>query len=314
MEARSLWEELGNQPMLADGYGSSAVMHFFLGEYPQVLEAAKAARQISEAIGNLWGQSYSRWSEGEVYAERGEYGLAIETMEACVRLGDQAGFVGASVGTRSALAMKHAELGALDKGIEICQIALERANARLRAWRGWPLAVLSHLARLQGDFPEAEAYLTEATGPGSHQSFLFIGVMVTFARAEAALVRGQSAVAVSLANEFLTKAGEHGVKAHVADMLEIRGRALGMQGEWEAASQTFTEGLEVAQAIGSRRAAWRIHAGRWRAQTELGNVEAAKRHASKAKEIIEFIADHVGSHELRSSFLGQPQVRAISQR
>jgi len=313
IEARSLWQELGNQPMLADSYGSSAVMHFFLGEFSQALEAAKAARQISEAIGNLWGQSYSRWKEGEVYAERGEYGLAIETIEACVRLGDQAGFVGASVGMRSALAMKYAELGALDKGIQICQIALDRANAKLRAWRGWPLAVMSHQARLRGDFQEAEAYLTEATTSASHLGFLFIGVVVSSAGAEAALVRGRPAAALSIAEEFLVRATKQGAKAYVPDMLEVRGRALGVQGYWQASLQALTEALELAEAIGSRRTAWRIHAGLCRAQTELGNVEAAQMHGSKAKEIIEFIADHVGSADLRASFLGLAEVRAISQ-
>jgi len=65
-------------------------------------------------------------------------------------------------------------------------------------------------------------------------------------------------------------------------------------------------------ATGSRRIAWRIHAGLRRAQTELGNVEAAQMHGSRAKEIIEFIADHVGSAELRASFLGLAEVRALT--
>jgi class 3 adenylate cyclase/tetratricopeptide (TPR) repeat protein len=313
VEAQYLWRELGNQPMLADSYASMAVMHFFLGEFDQVIEAARESRKISDAIGNTWGRSYSRWVEGEVYAERGDYALAIETMEECIRLGDQAGFSGASVGTRALLGVRYVELGAFDRAREVCQAALEHAVDNLQAWRSWPLASMSYASLRGGDVEAATVRLDEAKKYPYDTSLFFIEFIVSLAEAELAIAEERPEDALKVVEGFLDRVGGRGQEIHIPDVYELRGRAFVQQGLWEQARQALMEARARAQALGSRRLEWRTAAGLGWVETKLGHTEAAQQHYAIAGQIVEFIAEHAGSAELRRSFLDLPEVRALPQ-
>jgi class 3 adenylate cyclase/tetratricopeptide (TPR) repeat protein len=311
-EAQGLWKELENKPMLADNYGNTAVMHFSLGEFDQAIEAAREGRRISEAIGNLWGRSYSRWIEGEIQAERGDYALAIRTMDECIRFGDQAGFVGASVGTRAGLGLRYAELGALNEASDVCRIALERAVETLHAWKAWPLAVMSYVEIRRGNLEDAIARLDEAKASSSDMSLFFIGFVMARAEAELAMSGGRLEEAQAVVDAFLLRLQQRGLKVHIPDALELRARVLIQQSKWDEARQTLLENLSLAQAVGSRRIEWRIEAGLSEVEAQLGNEGAAREHAAKAKGIIDFIAEHVGSAALRQSFLELPEVRILA--
>jgi tetratricopeptide (TPR) repeat protein len=76
-EANSLWQKLGNTPMLADSLSGSCIAHVYAGDFDRAIACSGEAFQISQSIDNLWGQSYSRWTIGDAYAERGEYSRAI---------------------------------------------------------------------------------------------------------------------------------------------------------------------------------------------------------------------------------------------
>ncbi len=311
-EAQHLWRELGNQPMLADSYGSMAVMHFFRGKFDQVIEAARESRKISDVIGNTWGRSYSRWVEGEVYAERGDYALAIETMEECIRLGDQAGFTGASMGTRGLLGVRYVELGAFDRAREVSQAALEYAVENLQAWRSWPLAVMSFASLRGGDVEAATARLDEAKNYPHDTSLFFIEFIVSLTEAELAIAKEHPEDALKVVEGFLDRVGGRGQEIHIPDFYELRGRAFIQQGQWERASQALMEARARAQALGSRRLEWRTEAGLGWVETKLGHAESAQKHYAIAGQIVEFIAEHIGSAELRRSFLDLPEVRVLS--
>jgi class 3 adenylate cyclase/tetratricopeptide (TPR) repeat protein len=312
-EAQILWRELGNQPMLADNLGSTAVMHFSLGEFDQALQASSEGRRISEAIGNLWGQSYSRWIEGEIYAERGEYALAVETMEECIRLGDQAGFTGASVGSRASLGLRYAELGAFDKAIPICRIALDRAAENLPVWRAWPLAVLCYARLGVGDLAGAATYLDEAKGSSSDMNMFFIGYVVTLADAELALAEDRLDQAIEAAQSFLEASRNREQKAQLPDIFEVRARAFIRQEKWDEARRDLEEGLSLSEDLDSRKSAWRLHLDLSRLETQVGNDSSAREHLAQAKEALDFIADHISGADLKQSFLELSDVRAVMQ-
>jgi class 3 adenylate cyclase/tetratricopeptide (TPR) repeat protein len=312
-EAQALWRELGNQPMLADNLGNTAVMRFSLGEFDQALQAASEGRQISEVIGNRWGQSYSRWIEGEIYAEKGDYALGIETMRACIRLGDQAGFMAASVGTRASLALRYTELGAFDKAIPICQTAVDRAIENLPFWKAWPLAVLSYAELGAGDLASAAAHVDEANRSSSDMNMFFVGYVVTLANAELAVAEDRQDQALEAVRGYMEVAHTRGQKVQLPDLLEVRARALIKQGKLDEAKDTLEQGLSLAEALDSRRLAWRIHLTLSRVEAQLGDEAAARHHLTQAKEIVDYISEHTGAADLRQSFLELPDVRAVMQ-
>jgi hypothetical protein len=96
-------------------------------------------------------------------------------------------------------------------------------------------------------------------------------------------------------------------------MLEVRGRALIQLEKWEEARQTLEECLALAQAIGSARLEWQIRLDLSIVDRRLGDTESAQVHAARAKQIVDFIAEHAGSAELKQSFLGLARVRSATQ-
>jgi tetratricopeptide (TPR) repeat protein len=79
--------------MLADSLSGSCIAHLYAGEYDRAIALSEQAFEISYAIENLWGQSYSLWTIRDAFRKRGDYGRAIEASEECIRLGRLAGFL-----------------------------------------------------------------------------------------------------------------------------------------------------------------------------------------------------------------------------
>lgn len=91
-EARKLWRELGNLPMLADNLSSSCLVCILAGEYDRAVAFSDEAFQVSQTIDNLWGQALSRWDIGRVYWERGQSARAIAVMNESIYLTNGASF------------------------------------------------------------------------------------------------------------------------------------------------------------------------------------------------------------------------------
>ena len=127
-EAGELWRELGNLPMLADNLSTIATSHYMLGEFNKAITFAIEGLEISQSIGNLWGQAFSRLVTGLVYLELGEMDQTIKTLEDCITLGEEARFEGARIIGRSLLASAYGTLGELERGFELAQEALNIAK------------------------------------------------------------------------------------------------------------------------------------------------------------------------------------------
>jgi tetratricopeptide (TPR) repeat protein len=310
-EARQLWRELKNLPMLADSLSGSAIIYATRGEYDQALAAADEARGIGESIGNLWGQSYSRWVVGDIHWEHGDIGRAIETMEACMRLGDQAGFVATLVGIQSNLAMLYGEMGSVARGIEYARRALDKAEQELEGWMRWPLSALVRLFLWQGNLDEAEAMLDRAADTSS-EGYFAINVLSAVATGELALAKRDFPLAVSAADSELARQYRMGARVYRSDLLKIKANALFKQNDFSSWKDTLEQGRVEAEAIGSRRMLWQILAPLSEIEKELGNATEAEALRARAREIAEYIAGQTPS-ELRDTFLLRPEVRALVQ-
>ncbi len=81
-----------------------------------------------------------------------------------------------------------------------------------------------------------------------------------------------------------------------------------MNGEHDAAKSAFEQARLAAEAMGSRRLSWQILAAA--AEIEPDPEKSAGMKA-QAREIIQFIADHITGDELRAGFMGLEGVRAL---
>ena len=316
-EVPKLWAELGNKPMLADSYSSAAIVYFLLGEYDQALRIAGEARTVSEAIGNRWGQSYSRWIVGDIYRDYGELGQAVETMEQSIELGEACGFVGAAAGVGSDLAFLLGMLGRLDEARVRAERAVEASEKHLPNWLPWPLAALGWVQLHSGDLPAAiqtAARIDQVMEHSVASEFASSLFPTRMALAEIALANRDIAGAHRSLDVLDNYAERTGMRAYVPDFHLQRGRTYLAQNEVEAARQSFEKSSAMAEALPSRWIGWQALAALADLARRDHQTAAAEDYRQRALAIIQDIAQRAGRPDLRESFLALAEVRAVARR
>jgi hypothetical protein len=97
------------------------------------------------------------------------------------------------------------------------------------------------------------------------------------------------------------------MRVYIPQVLYLQGQALLGLGQDDAARNLWLKALTEAEAIGSRRMLWQILVALSQLETDPTEVECLRR---QAWQIVEYIANHIGTPELRASFLNLPQVKA----
>jgi tetratricopeptide (TPR) repeat protein len=294
-EALVFFRETGNQPMLSDCLSRFAAMNLATGRFDQMLEAALSAQKISEAIGNLWGQSFSRLFVGPVYFARGEISRAETAMRDCIRLGEQTGFMMPSVSVRVELAFFYGALGKVRQGIELAEQAHAFTLEHLPNFECKACATLARLHTMNGDLVQAETNLKKAAVTLKEDFAQQVVDQLAVAEMEIALARKDYAHAVKTADDSLERFRKLGFFTFHGEVHLHQAQALRGLGDEQSARQVFIQAKTEAAQIGSRWLLWQIHAA-------LGERAQACEH-------IEFIAAHAPP-ELHESFLAKPEVRA----
>ena len=81
-----------------------------------------------------------------------------------------------------------------------------------------------------------------------------------------------------------------------------------MNGEHDVAISAFEQARLAAETMGSRRLLWQILAALAEIESDSGKSAALK---AQAREIIQFIADHIANNEFRALFLQSEGVSAL---
>ena len=303
-EARPIWRELDNLPMLTENLGSASQLCHLTGDDDRALALATEARSLAESAGNLWGQAYASMAALEVHWDRGELGTAIDLMRDAIDAGERVGFLAPSVTTSGNLAVVYAYLGDRAAAIELARRALDAALERVPRARPWPLLCLAHIHVLAGSPDEAEAALSDCDPDLLPElSRTPASLQVTLVRGEIARARGDQEGAVGSADEVLARLARMDVRHYVDEALLLKGRSLVGSPEAET---VLGDARSTAESLGHRLILWEILA-------ELAEVVAGDEGTqlrTDAREIVRTIADTIEA-PLRASFLERADVRAL---
>jgi len=311
-EARTLWRELGNLPMLSENLASSASVARLVGNDRDALALAEEAHGIAQDIGNLWGQAYSLMNIYGIYLDRGELGRAMATMRECIAIAEPAGFIPPQATTRADLASVHAYLGDLEGAQELVRVALDVAREKQPIALPWVMGAKSELHLLAGELDEAEA----AVG-GSQVELLpeplqsAASIHVALVRGRIALARGDQARAVEIADTILERLRRLEVRQFAADVLLLKGRSLASAGKTDEAERVLGEARAEAERLECRRILWEVLWALSEILDVQGTPEAATELRAESRRLVEGIAESVDEEDLRSGFLGRSDVRVV---
>ena len=312
-EARELWKELGNLPMLSNNLSVASLFGFLRAEYRVPIANSAEALEISRSIDNIWGQWSAASSPSFVYMELGEYGKSIEATKLADSLSRQGGLVlQQSFGYRM-LAWAYASLGAVDVGMPYY---LDAKDADLDGFppplRAWTVALLGMFEIAAGDLRSAERNIGEAQTGLDFNDFTYPApAFVLLARGELALAQGAWDRAIVESDEMIEFLTGAGARTFLPDALYFKGRALLAQRKTSEARECLAEASDLAERINARRSQWRVLGSLADVEAEAGRDAEAERLRGKALDVVRYIADHTGSDELRASFLALADVRSI---
>ncbi len=249
-----------------------------------------------------------------IYLDRGEVERAVQTMEECLRLAQQVGFLVAIGSMRALLAMTYASMGNLPGAFEF--VKLTRApHERAGAWEAGTLGILAQLYVFQGDLDQArdlvrQSYLALEHAPPSP----FPTFSTFIADAELALAKQDydRAAATSDKLQAMMEAmmGQNPAPFYHINVLYFKGRVLHGQRRMAEAGQVLNQARAESERVGSRRYLWRILALLGDVEKQRGNPSQAAALYAQAREILEFIAAHTPA-QYRESFLNLAEVKQV---
>jgi class 3 adenylate cyclase/tetratricopeptide (TPR) repeat protein/energy-coupling factor transporter ATP-binding protein EcfA2 len=311
-EARPLWEELGNLPMLGENLALGSSMSLFDGDHAAALSDARSAYSIAESIDNAWGQSHALISVYRTELDAGDFGVAIGSIHRCLELGERGGFAFAAIVTRADLARIFAYLGDGERALPLADRALELAGEQVPT-----AASLGQIARADaliaiGDHPAARAALEEVEVellPEPDRTFSLVASRLAGSRL--AVAAGDPQEAAAHAGAVIGHLRRNGVRVLVAEAIVAVARARIAQGRFEEAESELAEALEEAERLGERTVLWEILALSAEMRAHRGAADEAAELRRRARVVVEEIAAGISDEALRSRFLARDDVVAL---
>jgi tetratricopeptide (TPR) repeat protein len=314
-EARLLWQELDNRPMLGENLTVGSSMHLFHGDFAAALAEAQQAAEISASIGNAWGESHALITVYRVEVELGQLGAAMDTIQRSRDLGEEGGFAYAGIATRADLSRLMTYLGDADRALPLADASLAVALERVP-----PAASLAHVARADalialGRHEEAHAPLDEVDLmmlPEPDRTFLMVASRTIRSRLALADgdVDGADAIARGLVDELRAK----GVVVLEAEALVALARAHAASDRLEEAGDELTDAIEHAERLGAHRVLWEALALLATARDRQGSASEAADLRGRARALVDEIAGGLADADLRHRFLSREDVGALAHR
>lgn len=310
-QARQLWRQLDNKPMLADNLGASASQKYLFGDFQQSLEMAEESYQISQSINNFWNLANSQWAMAHIYMEYGQFGRAIELLESAIKLSDEAGWVFGQVTSRADLGIVYGMLGDTERGLEVARSTYVKAKGLPSDIRLYALGAMAQLSVFAGDVAQAETILAESAeliDPDNNSNFGLIWIKL--AEAQVRRVQANYQAAVAIVDQFVELLDKLKFQSFKPDGLLIKGQALAADNQIDAARDTLTQARTLAETLGSRYKLMKILVALVQLETQQGHLTTADNLRQEASLIAHDIAVHTPT-DLRPFFLNIPQVKNI---
>ena len=302
-EARGIWEELGNVPMLGENLTASSLMRLIRGEHAKAMEEARRAFAISEEIGNRWGASYALIPVYRIELDLGRVGDAIASIDGSRELGEQGGFAYAAVESRAEFASVVAWAGdgerALALADEAYAIALERIAPGVMVATVARAEALLALGDLEGA-REALAGFVSAKLPEIQRSFTVAAAGLTRSRLE--LAAGAPAAAAGAAEPLLERLRATGAEIFVAEALATLARARVAAGDLDDAERLVGESLERSSRLGERLARWSALEVLAEIHDRRGDADGAADARREIRAIADEVTRDIDDDALRRGF------------
>jgi len=304
IEGADLWRELGNMPMLNNNLNAWLLNLVWSGKYEKALGVAQESLEISLATKNIWNQGWPRNLRGQVWFEYGEIDKALDEMEESIRLAKEANTPVYVAWFGANLCWAYISMGVVQKGLELYRATrIPNQDIPLTPGRTATLVNYALCEIAAGDLEMAASTLDACRLTNSVWDFT-----MKLAQCRLALAHKDDVQAIAIIDPVIKDSQQFKVGQYLPEALFLKGQAHLMKSEQDLAKVAFEQARLSAQTIGSRRLLWQILA----ALAEIeSNEEKSSALKARARETVQFVANHIRSDELRYLFLQSEGVKVL---
>ena len=305
-EARTLWRDLGNQPMLADNLSNTGVWRIMQGDFQGAIVCFDEAHEISTRIKNVWGQGYSRSVRGIACWQLGRYDQTIEDFTIGSALSDEAGFLIGQVLPRIQLAFVYLELGCPHLGLEVMQRLSHSIATPVPQFTPSLSVVLAAFQEING-LAAAAGFRGSPDDVDPMQGF-WVFNFASLSWIVRLLHTGRLEEAVAMCIRHIDVMQGHNIVAFQTDARLFASRALVQLGQLTEAREQLSTARALAEGVGQRRILWQVLPLLADLTPDTSAAEALR---AEAAAIMADVRDQLPTEELRAGFLALPDVRRI---
>lgn len=306
LEARAMWREMNNLPMLSDNLGYAVMNYLMQSEYQAAIQASQEALQISRETDNRWGEAFAQTWIGPAYMESGEIAVAIEAMENTIELAKQS-FSAPLVLTRGDLSRLYSEMGAPERALPLAEAALEKARATFVSMLGDAQGALA-LAHLRSGNPEAafQAVSDVSLEFGDETPPIYqwdrVRVRLELMIADLGAAENELATARRVCENVLEHLRTHHNQKFYMTFLLLNARICLAAGDLAEAEEILSSARDLCLEKNAQWSLWQALALLAQVQARRGNAAEAENYRTAARTRIESIAARTPEH-LRAGFL-----------
>jgi DNA-binding CsgD family transcriptional regulator len=283
----------------------------------ELLPDVEMALKIAREIGQRPGEAYALYQLGLYLSAQGEYRRALDSLQQSLLIAEE-------LEHRQWMIAAHWATGALYLDLLSPLIAQHHLKQALwlsreissKHWINTTIGSLASAWILQGELEQAEALLTtEFSGDTPVQT---MGQRMAWcARAELALARGDSELALQITQRLTASAANISEQRSIPRLSQLRGEALIALRQATEAETALQSAQEMTTAQGARPLLWRISVTLGTLYQTQSREAEAELAFSAARTIIEELAANIPDGEVQEHFLREaeallPRTRATS--
>jgi tetratricopeptide (TPR) repeat protein len=308
-EARALWRELGNLPLLADNLTNSAGLHLNRGELDIAVQFAKEALSTAHSIGNVWGEVYAEQVLSAIYVIKGNLGDSLPLLRDSITRGEQIGALFPVPVGYSFLSWIYAKLGEPNRALEFARSGVERGERMFRPFLPMGYAMLGYANYLNGNMDDADLFITKSYENLDLRNFdLPQPFFVAIVDSEIALAKGELERSLKVLDQLIDNLRELNVRIFLAEALYSKSRVLRAMDRTGEARAFLIEARSAAQDMGELFTLLPILTSLSRLEIEFGNAKEAESLRLQAKDIARELGQGL-SPDLLELFSSLPEVR-----
>jgi len=306
-EARKLFREAENLPLLADNLNQQALLEYLQLNLEAALMTAGEAATVSKEIYNGWNMAYAAWIKGMVHEARGEWDRALALWQESRRIGQEVGFLMARTAIAVHLGLLWLQVGEVDRARHLHETALAAGEETAPFMLQATASALALDAFAEGDAAEGlrrvrQAQEQEPLGDIATALLLPLPAMALVAAAEQSEAGELWGEAQTVVEDALDEARRRRMRVHEVTLGYYEGRVLRALGEGEAAVERWQESLMEARRHGLKPLVLDLAGALSQRFRERGQEEAAEPYRQLAQEVAAALAETL-EDGLRQRFL-----------